>query len=176
VTVPSELIAGDTWAWTLTYADYPAGTWTATIYFENRFQTFSATGSASGTNHAFSISAVTSSAYKSGRYKWRVRVTNGSTVTTVDSGESEVLFDPAAAGSRDTRSTARRTLEALEAFLEGYASTAQQAMTVGGRSISRWSPSELRQWQIQLRADVRREEQADQAGVGRNIKVRYGRS
>jgi hypothetical protein len=175
VTVPSELIAGDTWAWTLTYADYPAGTWTATIYFENRFQTFSATGSASGTNHAFSISAVTSSAYKSGRYKWRVRVTNGSTVTTVDSGGVKSSLIRPQQEPDVTRSWARRTLEAVEAFLEGNASTAQQAMTIQRRSVSRWSLAELANGATSWQREFESTRAGRSGWRGRNIKVRFGR-
>lgn len=175
MTVPSELIAGDTWAWSHSLADYPADTWTATVYFENQFQTFNAAGSASGSDHAFSIAAATTAAYKPGRYQWRLRVTDGTTVSTVASGWSEVKINPASAGARDVRSWARRTLEAVEAFLEGNATTAQASMALNGRSISRWSLAELTQWRSQLRQEVRTEEQGSRAGLGRNIKVRHVR-
>lgn len=171
--IPAELIAGDTWQWTRDLSDYPAGTWTATIYFENRDGVFNVAGSASGTTHSFTIAASTTTSYKPGRYGWRLRVTDGSTATTVESGFSEVLVDPAKAGRVDTRSWARRTLEAVEAFLEGNASTAQASMSVGGRQISRWSLPELTKWREQLRSEVQSEESGSK---GRQIKVRYGRA
>jgi hypothetical protein len=173
--LPSEVIAGDTWQWTRELAAYPAGTWTGTVYFENKDGAFSVAGSASGTTHSFSIAAATTATYMPGRYAWKLRVTDGITVATVESGSVEVLLNPATAGRRDTRSWARRTLEAVEAFLEGNASTAQASMTLQGRSIARWSLAELTQWREKLRAEVKVEEQGERAGLGRNIKVRYGR-
>jgi hypothetical protein len=173
--LPASLIAGNTWQWDREYSDYPAPTWTATAYFENKAKTFSALGVAEGSAHRFTIAAATSATYPPGRYKVSVRVTDGSQVFIAEAGYCEVEADPAAAGTRDTRSWARRTLEAVEAFLEGNASTAQQSMSIQGRSISRWSLEELKQWRKELRQEVQQEDQGSHAGVGRNIKVRYGR-
>lgn len=173
--VPAEFIAGDTWRWTRDLADYPAGTWTATAYFENKDGVFQIAGITDGTAHSFTIAAATTTTYKPGRYGWRLRVTDGTTTTTVESGTVEVLVDPAKAGKTDTRSWARRTLEAIEAFLEGNATTAQQSVTIQGRSIGRWSLAELTQFRKDLRAEVRIEDRGASAGMSRNIKVRFGR-
>ena len=172
---PSELTAGDTWRWTRDLADYPAGTWTLTYYFENRDDRFNAVASADGTTHSVSVAAATTADHKPGRYHWIARVTDGSIVETVESGWSEVLPNPATATKRDPRSWARRTLEAVEAFLEGNATTAQASVSIGGRSISRWSLPELTAFRNQLRQEVRTEEQGEQAGLGRDIRVRFGR-
>ena len=175
-TVPSQLIAGDTWAWTRDYGDYPAGTWAATIYFEFNGAQISAAATADGTTHSFSISAATSAAKEAGRYKWWVRVTSGSEAYTVEDGWADVKPNPASTGTRDHRSWARRTLDALEATLEGKASADQLAMTINGRSISRIPPADLRAWRTELRGEVRAEEQGSNAGRGRDIKVRFGRA
>jgi hypothetical protein len=175
-TLPTALIAGNTWQWDREYGDYHAGTWTAIAYFENKAKTFSAVGVASGSAHRFTVAAATSATYPPGRYKVSVRVTDGSEVFIAETGYCEVEADPAAAGTRDTRSWARRTLEAVEAFLEGNASTAQQSMSIQGRSISRWSLPELTEWRDKLRQEVKTEEQGSRAGLGRNIKARFGRA
>lgn len=172
--LPTALIAGNTWQWDRDYADYPSPTWTATAYFEKHDKTFNVIGTQEGTAHRFTIAAATTATYPAGRYRVRVRVTDGSLVFIAESGYCEVEVDPAAAGTTDTRSWARRTLEAVEAFLEGNASTAQQAMTIAGRSISRWSLAELTQWRKDLRNEVQNEERGNNAGSGRNLKVRYG--
>lgn len=172
--LPSELIAGDTWSWSRSFADYPAPTWTATVYFENAAGAFESIASASGSDHAFSISAATTSGRKAGRYRWSVRVTDGTTVATIDSGWVEVRTNPAAAGTSDPRSDARKTLDALNALLLGKATTAQQSYSLNGRAASSYSLTELREFRDQLREEVRTEEQSANAGRGRNIKVRYG--
>lgn len=174
-TFPKETIAGDTLRVTRAYSDYPAPTWTATLYAENKDSTFSSEAAADGSDHAFTVSAATSAAIKAGRYRWFVRVTDGSIVETVEDGWLEVLINPAASGNADRRSWARRTLDALEAVLEGKATADQAAMSINGRSISRIPLSELNQWHDKLRQQVRTEEAGAGAGLGRNIYVRLGR-
>lgn len=170
----TPLNVGDTWSWTADYSDYPRPTWTATAYFGNSANEFTVSSSASGTTQLFAATAATTAAFKAGRYFVQVRVTDGTNKYIAEEGWVDVNPDPAAAGKTDRRSWARRTLEAVEAFIEGNASTAQQSMSVGGRSLSRWSIAELMQLRSQLRGEVRTEEQGDAAGLGRDIKVRYG--
>lgn len=174
--IPSSLIAGDTWEWEADYGDYPAGTWTATAYFENSAESFTVSSSASGTTHAFAETATNTAAFVAGSYYVRVRVVSGAESYTVESGWIEVTANPASSAKFDHRSWARRTLDAIEAFIEGNATTAQQSMSIAGRSISRWSLAELMQFRGQLRGEVRTEEQGTSAGLGRDIKVRYGRT
>lgn len=174
--IPTSLTAGDTWAFDRDYADFPRPTWTATAYFEKADETFNAASTANGTAQRFTIAAATTAGYSAGRYRVSVRATDGTSVYVAESVWVEVGLDPAKAGNNDPRSWARRTLDAVEAFLEGNATTAQQSMNIAGRSISRWSLGELTQFRNELRAEVRTEEQGSNAGLGRNIKVRYGRS
>lgn len=174
--LPAELTAGDTWVWSRSFGDYPAGTWTATVYFENAVATFSAAATVSGTDHLFTVAAATTAAKPAGRYRWSVRATDGSTVTTVESGWVEVRTNPAAGGTSDPRSSARRTLDALNAFLEGKASNAQQAVTLNGRSLSTYTLKELREWQLTLEARVKTEEGGAAAGGRRTLKLRFKRA
>jgi hypothetical protein len=174
--VPPSFIAGDTVRFTLTFGDYPAPTWDLVFYAENSGYQFSQASVDSGSSHAFTILATTTDDIPAGRYKWAIRATDGTVVETIDGGWLEVEIDPAFAGEKDHRSWARRTLDAVEAFLEGNATTAQQAISIAGRSISRWSLSELLQWRDRLRQEVRAEEQAEAAGLGRQVRVRVGRA
>lgn len=173
-TLPLELIAGNTWIWDRELADYPPTTWTATAFFEKTGRTFSVTGVANGTAHRFTIPAATTSGYQPGRYLVRVRVTDGSQVFIAESVYVDVQVDPAAPGTTDTRTWARRTLEAIEAFLEGNASTAQASMSIQGRSISRWALPDLTAWRDKLKAEVTAEE-SKAKGRGRDIRVRFAR-
>jgi hypothetical protein len=170
--IPSELIAGDSWIFSRDYSDFPRPTWTAIAYFEKADETFNVASTASSTAQLFTITAATSATYSAGRYRVRIRVTDGSSTLTAESAWVVVQLDPAQAGNQDPRSWARRTLDAVEAFLEGNASTAQASMSIAGRSISRWSLSELMQLRGQLRGEARSEEQGSEAGLGRDIRVR----
>lgn len=173
--VPAELVVGDTWRWTRSWTDYPAGTWTVTFYFDSPLGTFNAAASASGTTHSVSISSATTAALKPGRYRWTARGVSGGITETIESGWIDVLPNVAAGAKADHRSWARRALDAVQATIEGRASSDQQAMSIAGRSISRMSYLELRQMQTDLEAQVRVEEQGAAAGLGRNIRVRFSR-
>jgi hypothetical protein len=176
--VPKNLVAGDTWRWLRSFSDYPAPTWTVTYYFENSTKAFSVDATASGADHSVTIAAATSAQYPPGRYRWAARAASGGVAETIEGefGWLEVAPNPAASGTRDHRSWARRTLDALEATLEGKATSDQLAMSINGRSISRIPLPELLEWRNKLRGEVRTEEGGNDAGLGRNIKVRFGRA
>lgn len=175
--VPKSFFGGDTVRFTIDLPDHPAPTWDTTFYMENADGQFSKAGVDSGSSHAFVLSAADTAALKAGKFRWSIRATDGSVVETADAGGwLEVEPDPAATGARDRRTWAQRTLEALEATIEGRASTDQLSMSINGRSISRLSPAELTEWRNQLRAEVRAEEQAANAGLGRHVRVRLGRA
>lgn len=172
--IPRSLVAGDTWQWDADYGDYPAPTWDATAHFENAAKAFTVSASPSGTAQRFAETAANTADFEAGRYYVQVRVTNGSASYTVETGWTDVQPNPASEVNYDHRSWAKRTLDAIEAFLEGNATTAQQSISIAGRSISRWSLAELTQFRNDLRNEVRTEERASAAGLGRNLKVRYG--
>ena len=164
-------MSGDTWLWTRDLSDYPADTWTLAYYFTKEGKTITATATASGTTHSVTVAAATTAGYESGKYQWRARVSSGGVVTTVEDGWVDVAPNPATS-TTDPRSWSSRTLAGIEAFLEGNATTAQASMSIGGRSLSRWSLSELTAFRDKLRAEVR-SEIGSTNGTGRNIKVRY---
>lgn len=174
--VPAELVVGDTWRWVRSWTDYPAGTWTVTFHFDSPHGTFSQQATQSGTAHSVTIAASTTVAFKPGRYRWVARAVGGGITETIESGWLEVLANVAAGAKQDHRSSARRALDAVQATIEGRATSDQQAMSIAGRSISRMSYPELRQMQTDLQAQVRTEEQGSAAGLGRNIRVRFGRA
>ena len=172
--LPTSLIAGNTWVWDRSYSDYPAPTWTATAYFEKAGKAFNVAATAEGTAHRFTIAAATTATYPPGRYQVRVRVTDGSQVFIAETGWCEIEVDPAAAGTHDPRSWARKTLDELEALLHRFATTAQQSGSINGRSWSRFDLPTLREWRKDLIQEIAEQERPT-GGKGRNIKVRYAR-
>lgn len=179
--VPDKLRVGDSWAWTRDLADYPAGTWTAVYYFKNPTANFSVSASASGTTHSASVAPATTATRSPGRYFWQLVVTSGGTRTTVDGEEgwTELLPDPASAVNRDYRSFARIALENVEAYLRDPNNIAAASYSIGGRSLSRFSRSELLSERDKLAAEVRSEDAAARvtAGLGnpRRFYVRFDR-
>lgn len=171
--VPSELNIGDTWAWSESLSDYPASTWTLTFYFVNASAAFSVVAAASGDDYAISVTPATTAGRTAGRYRWTARVTDGTDVYSLDQGWSDVQADPTAA--QDARSNARIALDAVEATLQGRATRDDLNVSINGRSISRHSLAELRAWRDELKAQVAADEEAEAAGLGRDIRVRFSR-
>lgn len=170
--VPAELIAGDTWEWTRDLSDYPAGTWSATWWFEKADKNFSVAGTASGATHAAAVTAATSGGYGVGRYRWRLSVTDGSARHTVEEGWLEVLPNPAADGNYDHRTHARRVLDAIEAVIEGRASQDQSSVSIGGRSLARTPIPDLLVLRDKYRAEAQSEANAERIAAGMPTKNR----
>lgn len=170
--VPNSLIAGDTWSWTRDLAEYPAPTWVLTYHFSSVAGSFDAVGTADGTEHVFTVPAATSAAYKADRYRWVARATSGVLAYTVDQGWVDVVANPASRTRGDSRSHARKVLDAIEATLEGRASSDQMSISIAGRTISRISIPDLMLLRDRYRAEVRSVEQPAGTGRGRNIRVR----
>jgi hypothetical protein len=173
--VPLKLVAGDTWRWTRSFGNYLAPTWVVTYYFENQNKQFSQAAVASSTAHALTIPAATSALLPAGRYRWFARATDGAVIETIDkeNGWLDVLPDPAASGTRDQRSWARRALDAVMATIEGRATSDQQSFSIRDRTVSRMTYMELSQMKKDLEAQVRTEEAGAKAGLGRRLKVRF---
>jgi hypothetical protein len=139
-TEPSSLRAGDTWAWTRTLDDYPAPTWTLKYRFKNASTGFEIVATASGSDHAVSVAASTTSGYTRGDYTWVAWVESGAEKYTVDQGNAEILVDYRTATVTtgvDDRSHAKKTLDAIEAVIEGRATKDQMKYTIATSSGSR---------------------------------------
>ena len=178
--VPDQLLAGDTWEWSREYSDYPAPTWSGVYYFERADANFSANATASGSSFAVTVPAATTAAYRAGRYRWRLLVTNGSTRKMAAEGWVDVLPDPAAAGNVDHRTTARVMLDNIEAYLRDPTNLVMANWSIGGRALSRWSRADLIAERERLQAEVRREETEERlrSGIGQRrnrVAVRFGR-
>jgi hypothetical protein len=102
---------------------------------------------------------MTTAAYKAGLYRWTAVVDDGTERVTLASGLVNVLPDPAKTGAGfDPRSHARKTLEAIEAVIEGRATKDQEEYTIGNRSLKRTPTKELLEFRDKYRADVARED------------------
>jgi hypothetical protein len=164
---PAELVAGDTWTWKRSLGDYPAGEWTLTYYFRAVASEFSVVCTADGTDHLATVAASTSAGKKAGRYEWTAVVTSGSSRYTVGRGQALVKPDPASTGAGfDPRSHARKTLEALEAVIEGKATRDQKSYTIGGRALERMPVEEILKFKDHYAQLVAAEEAGERLAAG----------
>jgi len=184
---PTELRAGETWAWKRSFADYSATGWTLTYTLINSAGKVTLTAAATGTYHLVSVPAVTTTgtggvagtdSYTAGTYTMLGRVTDGTSVYAVYDGIVKVLPDLASAATYDTRSTAKQLLEALDAFLLDKASAGQLDVVetaIADRRIRRDRASLLR-WRSDLAIEVAREDAAANGQNAGRYYVRFARA
>ena len=177
--VPASAYAGDTVAWLLTYADFPASDgWTLTFGFRNTSGTIDLVSSASGDNHAIDADTNTTSQWLSGIYKGVARISNGTTSNTIWKGQIEVLQSLIEAGAVDTRSAARICLDNLLLASQGKASRDILNTTIAGQSIGRMTWTEITTaiayWQDRVDAEQATEDAANGKGSSRNVLIRFG--
>lgn len=127
-----------------------------------------------------SVAAAATAAWAARGYTWVLQASRAAERITLASGRTTVLPDPAAAGSAamDLRSTARKALDAIDAYLTDPANLMAASYSIAGRTLSRHSRGELIAERSKWQAEVAREEAAARAAAGlpdrRRIYVRFG--
>ena len=173
---PQQLRAGDTWKWRREdLSDYPAPTWTLTYQLKREGASggnASIVASASGTYHAVSVAKATTAGYAKGTWQWQAYADNGTERYLVDSGAFVILADFAIAGDLDNRSHVKKVLDAIEAVIEGRATTDQQSYTIAGRSLTRIPIADLLVFRDKYAAEYKREQLALAIADGRAGKNR----
>jgi hypothetical protein len=162
-TEPTVIVAGDLTQWRRT--DQPAY---ATVGFSLVYTFRPAAGSAESVDITATIqddefrvnmSSTVTAAMVAGRWYWSaylVRASDGARVQ-IDDGEVRVDANRSVDPS-DTRSHARKVLDAIEASIEGRAGDTVQSYTIGGRQINKMDAGELIKWRNYYINEVNTEE------------------
>lgn len=121
-----------------------------------------------------------SATWVAGDWNWAAWVEQGSERHAIGSGLVTIRPDPTAlAAGYDGRSQAQRMLQAIEATIEGRASSATQEYEIAGRRLRYIPIPELLTLRDKLRVDVAREEAAAAMATGLSPRgrmfVRFGR-
>ena len=176
---PIELTVGDTWKWTRSCAELPPGTWTLAYHFKNATGTFSVSGgeiTASGADFSVSVPAATTSGRAAGRYAWAAYASSGADRYLMAEGEVVLLPNFAAGGALETRTTARRMLDAIEAYLADPNNLAAARYSIGNRSLDRWPLTDLMDLRSRLRFETMSESGAAGGIDSRRTFVRFRRA
>ena len=154
---PDFLFQGDTLTFQKSLTDYPATDgWSLSYYFvatDGSGKAFNFSASSSGNN--FLVSTPTSG-FEIGTYQGRAKVTKDGESFTVWQGTIEILPNLEQGG--DLRSHARKTLDNIEAVIEGRANSTILDSTVNGTQLKRIPFSDLLDLQAVYKMKVRNEE------------------
>jgi len=189
--VPVSVVAGETAEWKITLANYPADEgWTLSYAFL-RFDsgmpiTFSA--GASGADHLVSVEKAITQTWLPGDYNGQAFIDSATERFKVWEGKLTVNPDYVLSGGQDTRTIARRTLDAFDAAILAVAKAQSSGRsgsisewTVEGLHIKRTSPellmAELQRQRDRYAAIVKNEEmkvlRAAGKRTGRRILTRF---
>ena len=175
---PSQIKAGTTFKFSLNLTAYPASNWIIHAYLRGA-HAIDMQAEPQGNMHIFNISALVTKEYKAGHYGYSLRAIQTETgeVDELEAGAVEIKADLAAIStSQDLRSHARKTLDAIEATIEGRASLDQERYRINNRELYRTPMETLIRLRNQYRAEVARE-QAKASGkslFGRVVRVKLG--
>ena len=178
-TEPSRITAGDTVTWLKSLSDYPANSgWVLSYTLINATSKISITASGLDADHLVNVAAATSAAWTAGTYTWLAVVTQGAERYTVGQGSVTIAPNLAAVSTYDTRTTAKKALEAVNTLLETYGSKAYLAgYEIDGRKQNFQTPGDFLAFRSKLIAEVAREDNATRIAAGlapRNqINVRF---
>lgn len=173
--IPDELRVGDTWFFELKHSDFPASDWDYVAYFSSCAAKFSATAADNGTAHRFTVAAATTADYEPGGYDYQIRAEHSSDGRIFTVGEGFVDLLSPLSQQADHRNRVKKILDAIDAVIENRASSDQMSMSVAGRSISRMSVNELRDfraWYSQQWESLRGKQRQESFGKRRGNTYR----
>jgi hypothetical protein len=166
--VPGRITAGDTAKWQRNFAGYPASQgWALQYTLISKTAVFNFSGAtADGDAFDVTIPASTTNGWAADDYTVQEYVSKGSERFTIGTTLLRILPNIAAitTGGLDTRSHARKLLDAIEAWLESQAPVAG-AMEINGRKISYYPIAELLKLRDRYRMEVINEVSAANGGT-----------
>ena len=182
---PDVLVVGDRWVWRRPdlVADYPTGDYALTYEFHldtggGGSNKFTITATETSTDYIVEIASATTASYTAGEYNWYAFITRSSDSQrlSVDEGRTKLEINFANTNA-DSRTHAKKVLDAIEATLEGRASQDQMSYSIAGRSLSRMSIDDLLKFRDRYRAEhekaIKKLRIKNEQDTGNTIKVRF---
>ena len=182
--VPDILYVGDNWLWKRDLTDYPRADYTLSYSF--RLLSSTATEISLGSSvitesetslYTIDVPSATTTGYTKGDYTYQEYITNSSSERLVLNKGVATVKSNLDADTGDPISHNRIVFDALEATLENRASIDQMSMSIAGRSLSRMSPQELRDWYSHYKHLVINEDKVSRRSkgesTGNQVKVKF---
>lgn len=169
---PKEIFAGDKLEWTESNSAYPASEgWVLKYVLINNSQKYTFQAAADGDNHKVTLLSTDTSAWAAGTYTLMPYYESSTTKEIQTRLTLKIKPNLITAATYDTRSHARKALEAIEAAIERRATKEQSALQIstpqGTRSLQWMSMRELIEAREFYNGELIREQQAERAAQGK---------
>lgn len=180
---PGELVVGDFWQWKRTdLGDYDNTLFTLSYVLRLgsgtvvRSETITAV--ASGDDYLVSVASSVSVLYVPGVYHYSIYLTRISDSNRLEIGRGTLTIKSnLAVDEQDPRSHARIMLGKIESIIENRAESDVDNYAIAGRSITKMSIAELREWRNHYRSEVQAEDDEVRRRNGKKpqnkLKVRF---
>jgi hypothetical protein len=178
----TDLVAGDSLNYETQIVDYPPSAgWTAKLRMApigaGAPVSVTANAVAETDSYRWQVGPGVTGAWSPGVYGWAIWVERAGERYTQQMGRLTVTQDPATASAGiESRSQAERSLDAINALLEGRAATAQLRYKINGRELESYPLKDLLLLKSHFEAAVANERRAqglsDPRGGARRILVR----
>ncbi len=171
-----DITAGETIDYTQSFTDYDPSS--DSLVFDcvtdGSQQTITATDNGDG-SFLINVAYGTTDGWKPGTWHYQAHITSGTDRVFVETGSFEIRHKFAGMDSGyDNRSNVKKTLDAIEARLNDKASSDQLSYSIAGRSLARYSWTELIEARDYYRAQYQQEVAAERIkqGLGNSNKIR----
>ncbi len=164
-----RITSRDTLDFTTGAPDYPASAGWSLVYKlipRTAGTVYTLTSSASGDDHRIQATAATTAAWTAGTYSWTCYATKAAERYTLETGVTQILPDPGAVSTLDTRTTAQTDLDNVTAMLSGRASSAVQEYEIAGRRLKNYPIGELLKLQSFFKQQVLAEQASARIAAG----------
>jgi hypothetical protein len=172
-TEPEKIVVGDFIQWRRTDLsdDYPN-----TLYTANYVARISQGGSSEiqlpstvyGEDYLFTVDSETSADFVAGYYHWQleiIRISDGNRIV-IERGSFTAIADLDVNGA-DPRSHAEIMVDKIQTILEGKADSDVSSYSINGRSLTKFSPSELLEWRDYYKKEFAKEKRAEMVALGK---------
>lgn len=175
ITLPTQIYAGDTLTWSRTFDDYKSGDgWTLkyTLISATAAYNFSAAEQSDG-SFLVTVDEATTGGWAPGKYQLVEYIDSGTQRFTFDSSPVTVVATLAGATDGvDTRSHARKVLDAIEAYFENRLPTTALIM-IDGKRLEHYPLNEIIAMRDRYRIEVMREDQFASGAPAPRLLVRF---
>lgn len=177
---PAAIVAGDSVAWRESAPDHPAAAgWALRATLTGPSAPLTVNATPDGADWRVTLTAAQTAALTPGAWRVAVYAVNGAERETLRVGTIRVDVNPVlTSGTVDARSHARKTLAAIEAWIERRATWAA-SVSVDGQLIQHYPVEQLLMLRDRYRGEVAREDAAERVRVGGRrptaLHVRFNR-
>ena len=154
---PLSFCAGDKVQWKKSFSDYPASdSYELKYYLVKSNNQITVTAAADGDDHLVTITAADSANYAAGRYFYQARIEKGTDEKyTVGEGVIEIKPNLSAQSSGyEWREHCEQALANIEAILLNKGTHDNFSYSIAGRSLSKYSWSELKEMRDYYKAEL----------------------